>query len=214
MLGPKLVMIILFISQLSTFVLTYSCVLSNLLQNKSYEPKILDKDNFFKKSLKVLNLTMIGPMYIIIIEILSKIQTIITLGVSLPPFSFFCTDKAVKRINSLYVSICYHCFSLNEVQVTNLSDQREIVQVFFESIPTGILKLLVKYRFIICPSLLENGDSSWALNLALVSTLISVVQTFYNFQIESESLQEQFAFYISVCFNAKLIWILFMHRMP
>jgi hypothetical protein len=42
--------------------------------------------------------------------------------VSLPPFSFFCTDKAVKRINSLYVSICYHCFSLNEVQVTNLSD--------------------------------------------------------------------------------------------
>ena len=88
------------------------------------------------------------------------------------------------------------------------------MQVFFESIPTGILKLLVKYRFIICPGLLENGDSSWALNLALVSTLVSVVQTFYNFQIESETLQEQFAFYIAVCFNAKLTWIPFMHRMP
>lgn len=190
MLGPKIVMIILFISQLSTFVLTYSCVLSNLLQNKSYEPKILDKDNAFKKAIKVLNLTLVGPMYILIIEILSKIQTIVNLGLSLPPFSLFCTERAVQRVNSLYVSVCYHCFSLNEVQVSNLADQREIVQVFFESIPTGILKILVKYRFIICPGLLENGDSSWALNLAIVSTLISVIQTFYNFSLESESLQE------------------------
>jgi hypothetical protein len=74
--------------------------------------------------------------------------------------------------------------------VTNLSDQREIVQVFFESIPTGVLKILVAYRLIECPGLLEDEDSSWKLNLAIVSTLISVVQTFYNFQIESEALEE------------------------
>ena len=95
MLGPKLVMITLFISQLSTFVLTYSCVLSNLLRNKTYEPKILNKDNFLKKSSKVLNLTLIGPMYILIMEILAKVQTIITLGISLPPFSCLITEKGV-----------------------------------------------------------------------------------------------------------------------
>jgi hypothetical protein len=86
--------------------------------------------------------------------------------------------------------------------------------VFFESIPTGILKVLVAYSIIECPGLLEDEDSAWKLDLAMISTLITVIQTFYNFSIESEALQEQFAFYISVCFNAKLTWIPYMHKMP
>jgi hypothetical protein len=35
--GPKLVAIWLFICSFSTYVLTYSCVLNNLLQNRTYE---------------------------------------------------------------------------------------------------------------------------------------------------------------------------------
>ena len=86
--------------------------------------------------------------------------------------------------------------------------------MFFESISTGILKLLVAYRFIICPGLLDDEESAYALDLALLATFWQVIQTFYNFQIESESLEEQFAFYIAVCFNAKLTWIPFMAKMP
>lgn len=43
--GPKIVIAVLFIQISSTFILNFSCQLNSFYQNKSYEPQALAKDN-------------------------------------------------------------------------------------------------------------------------------------------------------------------------
>jgi hypothetical protein len=125
--GPKIVTIWLFICSFSTYVLTYSCVLNNLLQNRTYESYDSDENqdasggqnlarnagNAIQFMIKVLMLTLFGPFFIIIIEIFEKLKKCIDLFFSIPPMIFFGGEKIKGIAASLFRWINYSCFNLN-----------------------------------------------------------------------------------------------------
>lgn len=111
--GPKLVTILLFICTFSTFILTYSCVLNNLLQNRTYEDQILKDNNIFQVMIKVLLLTLVGPVFILVMEIFDQLKKILDLIFSLPPFMWYGGAAGKKITASLYMWLNFSCFSLN-----------------------------------------------------------------------------------------------------
>lgn len=147
-------------------------------------------------------------------EINDQLKKCIDLVFSLPPFSFYGGDALKNVTKSIYMWINYSCFSLNSAQVANLIGQRNIVQLFFDTIPNGILKILVINNIINCPGFIEDKSSAASLYLALLSTFVKVIQMYVNLRIESSSLEEDPATYIAEVFNAKITWIPFIKKMP
>ena len=88
-MGPKLIIVIIFIQIASTFVLNYSAQLNSFYLNKSYEPKALAKDkNICTKILKFMFLTILGPVFLFFLEVTNKIYLVSQLVLVLPPFYF------------------------------------------------------------------------------------------------------------------------------
>ena len=94
-------------------------------------------------------------------------------------------------------------FGLNEEQCEGLLIQRGIVQLCFESLPMIILQILIRLGVLDLGILFKDEDSSNALFLSLLTTLLSVFFVLFNILIESKAFDEDMLEYTLNCFKAR-----------
>lgn len=57
----------------STYLVAYSSIIKLMLDNGSFEPKIIKGNGYLVVAMKLLFLTFIGPIYIIFVELASTL---------------------------------------------------------------------------------------------------------------------------------------------
>jgi hypothetical protein len=179
----KFATVFIFMSVSSVYLIAYSSMINMLLFKGVYEPAQVRRNSCCQVFLKLIFLTFIGPFYFIFIELASKLMAV-------------CTSLAMiiggKRgylvIRMKFLGFIESFFALTEEQIDGLNKQRGVIQLLFESLPMGILQLLIRYEILQCQELAK--ESAQILLIALVLTLINAFVTLFMISVESKALQE------------------------
>ena len=101
-------------------------------------------------------------------------------------------------------------FGLNVQEFDGFSLQQKISQLFFSSLPTSIMNILIIRGFLDCSKLVE--ESPGAIYLSLFLSFFNICSTLTQIYYESKGFEEAYLSYSMNCMNAKNGWIPFIHK--
>lgn len=125
-------------------------------------------------------------------------------------FSLFFGAGAPVRMQDKQYRFYEVNFGLNQQEFDGFSMQQKITQLFFSSLPTAILNILIINEYLDCSKVVE--DSPDAIYFSLLLSFVNICSTLLQIYNESKGFEEAYLTYSMNCMNAKTGWIPFIHK--
>merc|ERR1712228_950708 len=200
--GAITLTMILFITILAPYILSYSAGVQIFLHRKTFEKVELFT---FKSLLLGLYLFPTGILYFILLDIVDVFLELYKwLG-----FSLLNKIKSEQQLVQIESNTAEY-FGMSRMDWFSFKKQKLISQLFFETVPQAILQSLLFFEIIKGKDLagITNNDLILSLSSAAFNSLLQIFKLYQ----ESNAVKESFVQYSLNCITARFGWVPFEHQ--
>eukprot|EP01084_Bolivina_argentea_P080713 146175_1 len=201
--GVILFTMILFITILSPYILSYSSGVQIFIYRKTFENVQLLT---FKSLLLGLYLFPTGILYFILIDIIDALIELYKW------FAFGCLNKIKSEQDLAKIeSNVSNYFGMSRMDWISFKKQKLMAQLFFETIPQVTLQILLFTRMIkgISVTTITDRDLIFSISTAIFNSLVQL----FRLKLESKAAQETFVQYALNCISCRFGWVPFAHKL-
>eukprot|EP01084_Bolivina_argentea_P110314 197016_1 len=194
--GAILFTMILFITLLAPYILSYSSGVELFLYRKTFQ----NVEPFtFKSLLLLFYLLPTGILFFIMIDLVEMLQQVINF------ILFFCgkTKAGIAKIEQNTAEY----FGMSRMDWLSFGQQKKIAQLFFETVPQVILQTLLYTKTISGKDI--SGITDRALLISVSSAVFNCIVTLVKLYAESRGVQETFVEYSLHSITARFGWVPF-----
>eukprot|EP01084_Bolivina_argentea_P276963 472691_1 len=200
--GAIVFTMILFITLLAPYILSYSSGVHIFLYRKTFQDVQLFT---FKSLLLGMYLFPTGILYFILLDVVDVLLEVYKW------FGYGCIGKIKTPKELIYIeSSVAEYFGMSRMDWISFKKQKLIAQLFYETVPQVILQILLYFSIIEGKTL--SGVTNRALIISICSAVFNCVMQMFRLIWESQAVQESFIQYALNSLTARYAWVPYKHK--
>ena len=190
-------------------IIQYSSYMNLLYHKGIYQHDNYTKESSAKRLCLLLSLTWLGLVVIPLVDLLLKMENIIS--VLLIPFVCFKKNGQSfnERISQGIRQYIQDTLEMNDFEIENFKQQSKFTQMIFEDLVMILLDVLVVTGVFNLPGVKDINKDANILLLQIGTTSLSLFTVLSQLFFQSKALRENELEYLLVCLKAKQSWIPF-----